>query len=211
MKRKIEKMIEEAKREYFEKGKKKAIEDKNSGAYYKLANNLKDGEAPKPFDLRDIKPHLSAFELANDVAEFFNVITRDYPPLPKRTSWADENVTPLELYQVAARIKSFKKPRSMIRGDIFPDLVSKFSDILAIPLTDIFNKALASKQWPDSWKEETMIIIPKCTNPQSYSELRKVSCTPLFSKILESFVLETLHKEILPSMIAQKGQEPNTT
>ena len=50
--------------------------------------------------------------------------------------------------------------------------------------------------WPQAWKQETMVIIPKCSNPTSYSELRNLSCTPLFSKILESFVLDELKSEL---------------
>ena len=84
----------------------------------------------------------------------------------------------------------------MIRGDIFPDLVTQFSDILAIPMTSIINEAMSSKKWPSSWKEETMVIIPKCNNPTQFGDLRNLSCTPLFSKILESFVFEKLKKEI---------------
>ena len=64
-------------------------------------------------------------------------------------------------------------------------------------MTDIINSALANHEWPDVWKLETMIIIPKCQTPTSYSELRNLSCTPLLSKILESFVLETLKKELI--------------
>ena len=144
------------------------------------------------------------------MAKFFNKITSDFPPLPKRVEPLNNNSTyePLELYQVAARIKKFKKTRSMIKGDIFPDLVSEYADLLAIPLTEIYNFSLMKKQWPSTWKEETMIIIPKCANPSSYSELRNLSCTPLFSKILESFVLERLKKEITTDL-TQFGNTKN--
>ena len=63
-------------------------------------------------------------------------------------------------------------------------MVTELSDILAIPLTDIYNTARCYHSWPELWKEETMIIIPKSQNPTTYSELRNLSCTPLFSKVL---------------------------
>ena len=102
--------------------------------------------------------------MADDVARYFNQITANYPPLTKRATVQESVFEPLELYQVSARIKSFKKPRSMIRGDIFPDLVTKFCDIVAIPMTDIINQSLADKTWPEEWKNETMIIIPKVSH-----------------------------------------------
>ena len=88
----------------------------------------------------------------------------------------------------------------MIAGDIFPDLVTTFADIIAIPMADIINGAISKRQWPQCWKRETMIIIPKCSTPSTYSELRNLSCTPLFSKILESFILEQLKKEVKPDL-----------
>ena len=39
-------------------------------------------------------------------------------------------------------------------------------------------------------------MIPKNNSPSSPSELRNLSCTPLFSKILESFVLDRLRAEV---------------
>ena len=43
---------------------------------------------------------------------------------------------------------------------------------------------------------ETVSVIPKNSAPTSLSELRNLSCTPLFSKVLEHFVLEDLKSKI---------------
>ena len=40
-----------------------------------------------------------------------------------------------------------------------------------------------------------MSVIPKTAAPADMSQLRNLSCTPLFSKVLESFVLDELKKE----------------
>ena len=40
----------------------------------------------------------------------------------------------------------------MVRGDIFPDLVTKFADLLAVPLTSIYNEITATKIGPEIWK-----------------------------------------------------------
>ena len=84
----------------------------------------------------------------------------------------------------------------MVAGDIFPDMVAELADILAIPLTDIYNSALSCGEWPESWKEETMVVIPKCQNPASYSELRNLSCTALFSKVFEAFIIDDLKQQL---------------
>ena len=77
-------------------------------------------------------------------------------------------------------------------GDIYPDLVTKYCDILAIPLTHIFNAVLRVGEWPRCWRTETVVIIPKKASPDNLGQCRNLSFTPLFSKTLEKFVFEKL-------------------
>ena len=42
-------------------------------------------------------------------------------------------------------------------------------------------------------------MITKCASPEHFGLLRNLSCTPLFSKALEFFVLEKLKTEVKPS------------
>ena len=86
-------------------------------------------------------------------------------------------------YQVAGRIRAFRKPKSMVQGDIFPDLVNKYSDLLAVPLCEIFNSITITRIWPAIWKQEFVTVIPKKTVPQDVNDLRNISCTMLPSKI----------------------------
>ena len=73
LKKKSDKLIQEAKEECYENGKKKALAANNSSSYYKVVHNVKDGEAPKAFDIRTLRPDLNAVELADDIAAFFNI------------------------------------------------------------------------------------------------------------------------------------------
>ena len=84
----------------------------------------------------------------------------------------------------------------MVRGDVFPDLVTKYADLFAIPLCSIYNKITTSKTWPRAWKVEHVTVIPKTTCPSSFSDLRNISCTLLASKMYESFVLEWLTGQV---------------
>ena len=83
----------------------------------------------------------------------------------------------------------------MVECDIYPNLVEEYSDLLAIPLCRIYNCCLQTGLWPSLWKNETVVVIPKNKNPNGLNDLRNLSCTPLFSKILETIVLERLKKE----------------
>ena len=102
----------------------------------------------------------------------------------------------LEPYQVEGRIRAFKKPKSMVKGDIFPVLFDKYATLLAIPLTDIYNAITSAHVWPTIWKQEFVTVIPKCRNPEGLGDLRNISCTMLASKIYESFDLNWLGTEV---------------
>ena len=54
----------------------------------------------------------------------------------------------------------------------------------------IFNEIVKTLLWPLKWKTDYVTIIPKKSKPQEIGDLRNISCTKLFSKIMESFVLE---------------------
>ena len=76
-----------------------------------------------------------------------------------------------------------------MRGDIFPELVTRYADLLAIPLTDVYNEITRTRIWLTIWKDESVTIIPKTRSPTELGQLRNISCTMLASKVYESFVL----------------------
>ena len=83
-----------------------------------------------------------------------------------------------------------------MKGDIFPKLVNRAAPSLAIPLTHIFNAITIAHEWPTLWKIEYVTPISKKGRPQSMNDLRNISCTQLFSKIYESFVLGWLGEQV---------------
>ena len=74
----------------------------------------------------------------------------------------------------------------MVKGDVFPNLMTLYADFFAIPLTSIYNEISSTKIWPHIWKEEYVTVIPKKTNPATVNNLRNISCTKLASKIYET-------------------------
>ena len=160
----------------------------------KAVSKLKDAEKSSQFDILELFPGKTEETVGPEVAAFFNKITKDYTPL---TPLLNPPVDPIivEEYEVTAALKGFKKPRSLVRCNIFPDLSTLYADILAIPLTRIFNEGFRLGIWPEIWREETAVIIPKCRQPENLSDLRNLSCTPLYSKVMESFVLARIKSE----------------
>ena len=101
---------------------------------------------------------------------------------------------------ISARLRSFKKPRSMVPGDIFPQLVSNYAPYLAEPLEKIYRGVVDTFHWPQVWRSEYVTIIPKSPSPEDLGGCCNISCTNLFSKILESFLLEWAWEQVSPNM-----------
>ena len=86
---------------------------------------------PKVWDVKDVSPDLSDADLASDLAVYFNKISSEFSPLlPSEIPWTyDRQILVFFPYQVSSRIRSFKKPKSKIKGDIFPSLMTELVDI----------------------------------------------------------------------------------
>ena len=106
----------------------------------------------------------------------------------------------IEEQEVARQLRVMRKPRSMVPGDIFPQLVSNYNVALSFPLTVIFNAVTDQFHWPVCWKREFVTIIPKGPSPESLGQCRNISCTNLFSKVLESFMLDWSWSQIGSNM-----------
>ena len=109
----------------------------------------------------------------------------------------ESKVPEVSEYEVFERISKANKPKSGVPGDLPKTLVSEFAPELSAPVAKIFQKILKSAEkgtakWPASWKQEFGTPIQKIANPQSEDDLRIISLTPFFSKVLEKFVVEWL-------------------
>ena len=100
-----------------------------------------------------------------------------------------------------------KKTDSRVDGDLLAHLVRRFPRAFATPVAAIYNRINCRGEWPRSWKTEHLTIIPKVPNPSNLSECRNISCTSIFSKVLEGVVFKQLRRELLPDP-AQYGGSP---
>ena len=189
------KLTAKAKGEFLEGIKEDILkEGKTTKGYHRAVKRFTTKEAPVPWDMRHMLQDSTDDQRCEKIAEYFNVISGEFDPLERPLECEAER-TPPELFQIAGRLRSMRKPKSQVVGDIPPELATEYADILAIPLDYIFKQIYATLEWPTIWKRETITVIPKSPAPTSLSELRDLSCTPLFSKLLERFILEELKKE----------------
>ena len=198
LKRLSDDLIDARRSRYLESQKQGLLVEDAARNFFRNVKAFQAKERPQQFDVRSLYPGLADQDVADELSRYFNRISSEFSPIEScqipRTH--DRALPRLEPYQVAGRIKAFKKPKSMVQGDIFPALMDKFGILLALPLTDIFNEISSTFVWPRCWKKEYVTVIPKCRAPVSVGDLRNISCTMLPSKIFESYVLNWLSTEV---------------
>ena len=183
---------------YMEEQKKTLTAPDASRAFFKNVKAYQSREKPSQFDVRELYPDQTDEEVAGKLADHFNSISSEFEGLkPDQIPESDPGYLPfLSVQEVLARLIKFRKPKSKVQGDIFPNLVNRAAPFLSVPLTHIFNSITITHDWPDLWKIEYVTPIPKKGIPQTANDLRNISCTQLFSKLYESFVLEWVTAQV---------------
>ena len=73
----------------------------------------------------------------------------------------------------------------------------KLSKVVLTPfLKKLFINCISQKSFPDSFKTAAIILIPTISSPNSMNDFRPISLLPVFSKIFEKIIAETVMKFI---------------
>lgn len=124
------------------------------------------------------------------MADFFTTISDGFDALgsedvPIVTQGTNPIVVTVK--ETVERIRECKKPSGLLYGDVFPALLTEYAKMIAVPLTMVMNICFEQGTWPSAWRQESVSVIPKVQAPSGLNELRNISCTSVFSKIMEFF------------------------
>ena len=89
-----------------------------------------------------------------------------------------------------------KKPLMAVSSDPLPKTITEHAHIYAPILTRIFNWLRRGQRWPTIWRREEVGVIPKGKSPEDFDSRRNISCTLVFSKLLETYMLDWINQEI---------------
>ena len=111
---------------------------------------------------------------------------------------SNEVIPVLSVYDVYTKICRAKKLNSTVPGDLPKKIVQYFPADLSPPATIIFNNITSSSTYPDQWKTEYQIPVPKVYPPETEDDLRNIAKTPFLSKVYESIIASWLLPIIQP-------------
>ena len=140
---------------------------------------MSSDEIPERWNVSDLRPDDTPLSLANKLAEHFSRITNLASPLKQSDIPKSESgcglIPQLTVKNVTDVLRHYKKSNSRVTGDIPKELVNPSAQKLAEALVHIYNASFLNKAWPNIWKVETVIPIPKTISPGGFDELRPIS------------------------------------
>ena len=121
---------------------------------------------------------LSALQVAEKCADFFNDISNEYYPLCQADIPLTYDALPLKVTpkMVETEILKGKKPKARVEGDIFISVLVSNVKILAPVIANIYNRIVETGTWPQAWKIEHVTVIPKGNIPEDPSKCRNICC-----------------------------------
>ena len=196
-----------AAKKYIEKNST-ALKNENPGKAFatlrKMGAQPGDCGDEGSFSLQNhIDANMSVEECTEAIANHFSAISQEYPPLSIANLPADLQFTlslPIDQAElpiiseeaVYKKMKTSKKSKSGVPGDVPRALINECSSELSVPVCRIFQNILKTFQWPKQWRMEYGVPLQKVSNPKDEDQLRVISLTSYYSKLFESFVIDWL-------------------
>ena len=72
--------------------------------------------------------------MSNKIAEYFNRINEQFEPISDTDGHVFENPLQVTKEEIIKRIETCKRSKSMVKCDVFPDLLLTHSEMFAVPL-----------------------------------------------------------------------------
>ena len=99
-------------------------------------------------------------------------------------------------HQVSNTIRQMKNCNSVGDDEIPYFIVHDCADILASPLTSIFNRSITLCEFPSMWKRARVVPVHKSGDKATIKNYRPISILPVFSKIFERLIFDRLFSQI---------------
>lgn len=164
-----------------------------------------DCEEPGTFTLGShVRENLTNEDQLERISDYFVSISQEFPKLEidqlstqtrqKIDNIKQEDIPVIQVYEMYEILKSCRKKKSSVPGDLPPRLFNE-DDVklgLAEPAARIANNVAMTGEWPDQFKTEWGVVLQKEMHPDVEKQLRIISCTNQLSKALEKVVIKWL-------------------
>lgn len=139
---------------------------------------------PQNFNLDTLNKYFSSFATINDSKKLSTLQNLSTLPTPEFSPFIFKEFSDCEVKKNILAVSS----NAVGVDNISRNMIIPILDIVIPTLTHIFNHSIASRTFPNIWKDAFVIPLPKKTNPSLFSDYRPISILPFLSKVLERLV-----------------------
>ena len=191
-------MIDRSKKNFFDKETEELMKKGAHNMPWKALTNLGNVERGPHWAVMDMRPGSTVDQVAEELADHYSAISQEFTPItnddiPITYDRPTPEITP---EHVQERLVALKKPKSHVTIDLPAKVVAATAAAISKILAKIINGILAGNGWPQIWKEEEVTTIPKTKMPETFDEVRGISCTSIYSKLAETYMLDMLQEEV---------------
>ena len=128
--------------------------------------------------------------------------------LPNFTFKTDKRIRDVVFTQedISKIKKSLNPNKAHGHDEISIRMIQLCGNSIILPLKIIFENALKTGCFPDSWKKGIIIPVHKKSNKQIVDNYRPISLLPIFGKIFEKIIYNNLYSYLLQSKILNNNQ-----
>ncbi|GAB0204592.1 mitochondrial enolase superfamily member 1 [Grus japonensis] len=139
-------------------------------------------------------------ELLN--AAFASVFTAKARPQETQTLevrekvWRKEDLPLVEEDQVREHLGKISNHKSMGPDWMHPQVLRELADVIAVPLSIIFERSWRTGEVPEDWRKASVTLVFKKGKKEDPGNYRPVSLTSIPGKVMEQLILAVISKHV---------------
>ena len=189
-------MLSRARESFYDRNVKK-MSTRNNVAY-NAVKKLRQVDAQQPWQPADLRPGSTVEEVGEEMANFYAKISQEFQPLEKNDTPTTHTIRYPDqtAEEIATRLRKMTLPKSYVTYDPPPKIIKACAPVFARLIAPVINKIGDNQWWPKKWKSEEVTVIPKKPQPENFDQCRNISCTSIFSKLAETYMIQEIQREI---------------
>ncbi|XP_020893485.1 uncharacterized protein LOC110232605 [Exaiptasia diaphana] len=147
------------------------------------------------------QPSPSMEDIANYNNNAFLSVVSEFEPLEPNFPGRPEETPPhfhVTEESVLKKLSALNPSKDTGPDGVPAWLLQENADLFSRPIADIMNKSFQESKLPQSWKDADIVPIPKQKPIHNVNKhLRRISLTPVLSKIAEDYIVEYIKPAVL--------------